>query len=126
MLVLRRFANTPNGTPGRMGDLYTMERPDLDNVPMWSRIPAGHYDCVRSWYHKGGYDSYEIVNVPGRTRILFHRGNWMTDVNGCVALGTGFGLLDGKLAVLRSAIAFERFMTERRGVLSFDLDIRDE
>ncbi len=125
-MILQRFANTPNGTPGRLGDLYTMERPDLNNVPMLSRIPAGHYDCVRTWYHRGGYDTYEITGVPDRTRILFHRGNWMENVNGCVALGTGFGLLDGRLAVLHSHDAFEQFMTERQRVFSFDLDIRDE
>ncbi|MEE8607965.1 MAG: DUF5675 family protein [Nitrospiraceae bacterium] len=126
MLTLNRFANTPNGTPGRMGDLYTMERPDLGNVPMLSRIPGGEYDCVRTWYHRGGYDTYEIINVPGRTRILFHRGNWMTDVNGCVATGMEFGLLDGRLAVLHSADAFNIFMRERNGILSFPFCIVDE
>lgn len=126
MLVLKRFANTPQGTPGRMGDFYTMERPDLDNVPMLSRIPAGEYDCVRTWYHRGGYDTYEITDVPGRSRILFHVANRMVDVNGCVGLGMQFGVLGGELAVLNSRDAFGMFMIERRGVLSFPLRIEDE
>lgn len=126
MLILKRFANTSHGTPGRLGHLYTMERPDLNNVPMLSRIPAGEYTCVRTWYHKGKYDTYEIIDVQDRTRILFHKGNWMTDVNGCVALGTGFGVLDTRLAVIHSADAFAEFMKERRGILSFRLRIEDE
>ena len=126
MRVLRRFASTPQGTPGRMGDFYTMERPDLGNAPMLSRIPAGEYACVRTWYHKGGYDTYEIVGVEARSRILFHVGNRMVDVNGCVALGLDFGVLGGELAVLRSRDAFAQFMRETRGVLSFPLRIEDE
>lgn len=125
-MILRRFANTPNGTMGRMGDLYTMERPDLDNVPMLSRIPAGVYTCVLDWYHKGGYNTYHITNVPDRERILFHKGNWMRDVNGCVALGTDFGMLSGEMAVLHSTVAFNKFMQERRGRLSWQLQIVDE
>ncbi len=126
-MILQRFANTPQGTPGRLdGRWYTMERPDLDNAPMLSRIPAGLYECVMSWYHRGEYNTYEITNVRGRTRILFHLGNRMTDVNGCVALGMSFGVLGNEIAVLQSADAFQQFMAELRGRLSFDLDIRDE
>jgi hypothetical protein len=109
-----------------MGSLYTIERPDLDNVPMLSRIPAGDYTCVRTWYHKGGYDTYEITDVPGRTRILFHKGNVMKDVNGCIAVGTMFGMLGRDMAVLRSGEAFGLFMRARNGVLSFPLRIEDE
>ena len=126
MLVLKRFANTPQGTPGRMGNLYTMERPDLDNIQMLSRIPAGGYTCIRTWYNKGGYDTYQIFGVEDRSRILFHVGNRMIDVNGCVALGMNFGVLGGEIAVLHSRDAFDQFMRERGGVLSFPLRIEDE
>ena len=125
-MILKRFADTPNGTPGRLGRFYTMERPDLGNKPFVSRIPAGDYTCVRARYHKGGYDTYEIIGVPGRTHILFHVGNRMIDVNGCVALGTEFGVYKGELAVLHSRDAFDIFMAERRGRLSFPLRIEDE
>lgn len=126
ILHLNRFASTPQGTPGRLGEFYTMERPDLDNVPMLSRIPSGKYDCVLTWYHKGGYNTYEITDVESRTRILLHKGNRMVDVNGCIALGMEFGTLGGELAVLHSEIAFNKFMDERNGVLSFPLRIVDE
>lgn len=126
LLTLNRFANTPQGTPGRMGSLYTMERPDLGNVPMLSRIPAGLYTCVRTWYYKGKHDTYEITDVPDRTRILFHKGNWMTDVNGCIILGMDFGVLDDRLAILQSKKAFDIFMRESNEVSSFSLRIKDE
>ena len=126
VLTLKRFADTEQGTPGRLGKLYTMERPNLDNQENVSRIPAGEYTCVRTWYHKGKYDTYEIVDVPDRKRILFHIGNRMVDVKGCVALGLRFGTYKGQLAVLDSGIAFRQFMDDWRGVLSFKLRIEDE
>ena len=126
-MILRRFASTRQGTPGRLDSgLYTMERPDLGNEPFVSRIPAGKYICVRTWYHKGGYDTYEIISVPDRTRILFHWGNRMIDVNGCVCMGMKFGTYKGQLAVLNSRVAFKRFMKERNGIFSFPLTIIDE
>jgi hypothetical protein len=93
---------------------------------MLSRIPAGEYECVRTYYHKGRHDTYEITGVPGRTRILFHKGNTMHDVNGCVLLGLEFGMLGRDMAVLHSGDAFEAFMEARRGILSFPLRIEDE
>ena len=38
------------------------------------KIPAGLYDCRSSYFHRGGYDAYEITGVAGHTRLLFHKG----------------------------------------------------
>ena len=53
----------------------TLEPPWLENKPNRSRIPAGTYKIKPRRYNKGGYDSFEIVGVPGRSLILFHAGN---------------------------------------------------
>jgi hypothetical protein len=47
--------------------------------------------CVRSTYFKGGYPTYEI-QVPGHDRILFHKANEETELDGCCAVGSEFGI----------------------------------
>lgn len=127
MLTIQRISNSPEeGTLGRMGSMYTIERPDLDNQPSVSRIPAGQYVCERRHFNKGGYDTFEIMDVPGRTNILFHIANVMKDVKGCVGLGTEVGVLYDHLAVLNSGEAFKGFMGDMEEVDSFQLLILDE
>lgn len=77
--------------------LATVEDDWLDNQPRVSCIPAGTYILQRSWYHKGGYEAFEVVGVPNRSRILIHRGNVEEHIEGCIAVG----LRRGKLRVLR-------------------------
>lgn len=135
-MVLKRWAATPDGTLGKMGKFYTLEEEDLENRRNVSRIPAGTYKCVRTWYNKGGYATFEITNVPNRTRILFHRGNTEEDIEGCVALGTTIGVLKvkdedsdewkHKLAVLNSRNAHSDFMRDHLSQSYFWLDIQDE
>lgn len=36
-------------------------------------------------------DGWEIENVPGRTLIMLHPGNWKKDTQGCILPGIGFG-----------------------------------
>jgi len=83
-------------------------------------IPGGTHRCIASHYHRGGYDTYEIM-VPGHSRVLFHKGNVETNSEGCVLLGSSFGLLNGVPAVLASGPAFDNFMHIMDGVQEFDL-----
>jgi hypothetical protein len=73
-------------------------------------IPEGTYDAVPTFYHKGGYNTFEIVPVPGHSRLLFHVGNVEEDSLGCVLIGSSFGQVGGKAAILGSRAAFQRFM----------------
>ena len=97
--------------------LHTLEDPD-------DLIPAGEYTCVRDYYQRGNYPTFE-VHVPGRTRILFHKGNTHHDTEGCILLGLRSGELDGKPAVLSSAVAFNAFMDLLEGVDEFTLTITE-
>ena len=72
------------------------------------KIPPGRYLCQR--YHSKKYNTYEICEVPGRTKILFHAGNTMDDTTGCVLLGQYFGKLRGNRAVLNSGKTFRSWM----------------
>jgi hypothetical protein len=74
-------------------------------------IPSGVYDCHSTMYHKGGYPTFEII-VPGRERILFHKGNTEADTRGCVLVGESFGVLNGKPGILQSGEGFSEFMSK--------------
>lgn len=60
---------------------------------------------------------YEVLNVPARTGIRKHSANFMGDasigflsqLNGCIALGEKLGWMDGQKALLVSAPAVRRF-----------------
>lgn len=138
MFILRRWAKTPDGTLGRLDvttGLHTLEEEDRNNLRNVSRIPAGRYTCVRAWFVRGGYETFEVLNVSGRSNILFHKGNTEEDTEGCILLGSRVGLLEVtdedsgeleyKLAVLDSRNAFKRFMNSLREVNSFELLIED-
>ena len=113
-LVLTRFCYSDMGTFGRItvadATLITVERPWLDNKPNVSCIPEGEYECRPRFYYRGGYDAVEVLNVPGRSHILFHVGNTMLDVQGCIAVTSRLGVLGGLWAGLDSKTAFSAFM----------------
>jgi hypothetical protein len=74
---------------------------------------------------------YEITGVPGRAGIRIHSANfggdaergWKKQLNGCVALGEAFGVMDGQKAVLLSKPAIRRFEALLDGA-EFTLEIR--
>ena len=129
---LLREASTPEGTPGVLvvdGQAWnTLELPWLDNAPKRSCIPDGVYRCALVQSPRFGR-VYSILNVPGRSAILIHAGNYAgqipqhrTHVQGCVLLGEQRGTLAGQRAVLVSKPAVRRFMAAMGG-RPFDLEI---
>ena len=70
-------------------------------------IPAGTYKVVLTPSPHLGYLTPEVLNVPGRTAIRWHIGNYPKDVLGCVAVGE-MKALD---RVIESQKAFEVLMT---------------
>lgn len=125
-LTLTRFAYTPFGVFGEIyvdgQQLFTVERPWLDNRRSVSCIPAGIYSCRPRRYAKGGYDAVEVCSVPDRTHILFHRGNRAHDSAGCILVTSRLGCLDGIWAGLASKQAFALFMEHYNR--EFELSIR--
>lgn len=101
--------------------IYTLENPkratDKD-----SRIPAGVYKCKP--YSGTKYrDVYIVLDVPNRSAILLHWGNFERDTEGCVLLGNKF-TLKPEHAVLESKRCFERFRS-LIGKNEFTLEIED-
>lgn len=72
------------------------------------KLPKGTYDCILGPHtlHSGPARLYEITNVPGHKGILFHKGNWNRDSDGCVLLGTK----QGNECIENSTGAFGKFM----------------
>lgn len=125
-LTLRRFFYGPACTLGfiELADrlIYTLEDAWDGNRVGKSCIPDGTFRCRPRHFNGGGYPAIEITDVPGRTTILFHRGNTAEDVRGCIVVGSQLGTLAGQLAVLHSAAAWTPFFN-RYGYDEFDLVI---
>lgn len=84
------------------------------------KIPVGMYQCIRGKHTPEGHpplETFEITNVPGHTRILFHRGNVNDDSKGCVLLGTAAN----SSFLFNSEIAFGDFMGLQEGCDEFTL-----
>lgn len=65
---------------------YTLELPDLKNARQISCIPKGVYNVVPR-YSKKFKNHFHILNVPNRSYILIHVGNYHTQIKGCVLVG---------------------------------------
>ena len=120
MIILTRFAYSDFGTFGRLSAAgrgwHTVERPWADNARNVSCIPEGVYTVRRDYYHRGGYEAFEIENVPDRSEIKIHIGNTMDDVSGCIAVGMDLGWVHGKWAVIHSKVAFHDFMNAMKNI----------
>ena len=112
--------------------LCTGELPWRDNRRGESCIPAGVYQVRMRTSPRFGR-AYEILDVPGRTHILLHNGNYCGDdslgfkthVDGCILVGSSRGKLDGQHAVFSSRRARHKFENEMGGA-PFELEIIEE
>lgn len=90
----------------------TLELPDKGNQNSISRICGGAYQVKRRYSHKHGWH-YHIQDVEGRSLILFHKGNYYTQIEGCVLVGTDFRDInnDDEADVVNSGVAMETFLS---------------
>lgn len=103
----------------------TLERPWHDNEPFISCIPDGFYKCKRVDSPSYG-DTFEVIDVDGRTDILFHEGNWKSNSKGCILLGTSYReFSDGTRGVASSSDARRLFMQKMAMVSEFELTIKN-
>jgi hypothetical protein len=103
---------------------YTLELPWKDNQPRISCIPTGTYEVVfrddpGSAYK---YKHLHVKNVPGRSWILFHVGNFLKDTKGCILPG----LSRSGQTVSSSRKAFNNLMDKLEGATSIKLVIENE
>lgn len=82
----------------------TLELPWLNNQQQVSCIPEGEYEVVKR--HSPKYKNhFHVTEVPGRSWILIHSGNFYSDILGCILPGNAFRDInkDGLLDVISSA-----------------------
>lgn len=133
-----RYESTDQGTfglvrcPAQDIKLHSIELPWRDNQPNVSCIPAGKYRCFVRQTSKYGM-AYEVGEVPGRTAILIHLGNWAGDTEkgfrsnsyGCILLGLCRGIVYEQRAILNSRAAIYEFM-DKMNRQPFTLNILDK
>ncbi len=129
-LTLNRLADTGVSTFGQLIDAEqneickTLELGWHDNLPDKSCIPAGTYKMAPRFSPKHGLEVWTLQNVPGRSDIEIHVGNFSRDTLGCILLGSAyedFGKADGDIT--GSKDAFARFMYLMRDVDDTTLEI---
>ena len=103
--------------------ILTLEPPDRDNAPNISCIPIGEYKCIRVNSAKvNGKETFLVQHVPQREGILFHRGNFEADTEGCILLSLALSRAQSVLGP-QSTEGFGFFMELLQGVNEFDLFI---
>ena len=125
--VLERFAYLPEATLGKLtikdNTFWIAERPWRGNKKEVSCIPTGSYTC-KSYTSKRFGKTFEVTDVPDRTYILFHVGNFPEkDSHGCLLVGSS--LMANTPAVASSKKAMTKFREILKDVESFELHIKD-
>ena len=134
-VLLLRTEQSDEGTFGIIvfdgHSLFTGELPWRDNRANISCIPEGVYSVRVSDSRKFGR-CYEIGEVPKRSHILLHHGNFCgdrirglrTNVAGCILVGCGTGRLFSQRAVFNSRTARRRF-EQTMNFEDFILEVKD-
>jgi len=102
----------------------TLENPWKNNKVNESCIPADIYICKRYESNKYG-DTYLVKDVEGRTWILFHWGNFVSNTDGCILLGESYTYINGEKAIGSSKKAFLAFIDKLGEVDNFILEIKE-
>jgi len=131
---LIRFRESDQGTLGLWlmpgFECKTIELPWRGNKPDISCIPTGDYEC--KLYHSKKFGlTYHVQDVPGRSWILTHRGNWAGDKTkgyrtnsyGCILMGQRHAIIYGQMAVAASRLTMAQFL-DFTGGEDFTLHIR--
>ncbi|MFT3795212.1 DUF5675 family protein [Flavobacterium sp.] len=126
VLILKRNY-FPDGTNGKLeceGKLIcnTIELPWKMNERRVSCVPEGKY-FLRKRYSKKYQWHIEVLNVKGRSSILFHpANNAMKELNGCIApvtkiSGAGLGLMSRKACTTVKALVYKGLENNEKVVL---------
>jgi len=101
----------------------SLEDPWRNNEQNVSCIPSGEYIARRFDSPTHGM-TFQIMDVPGRTLILFHRGNTHINTEGCVLIGEKFHFLDGIPSIAASREGFDEFWSRVKDEEEFEVSIR--
>ena len=127
-LILQRIAQTDKWTIGKLYDddgveiCNTLELGWRNNQREISCIPNGTYKCIIA--DEGGkYPVIRVCNVPGRDGIKIHIGNYLTQIKGCILVGTGYIITQELPAILNSEKAYRELLSNISQEKTFTLVI---
>ena len=105
---------------------YTCERSENDKTNPC--IPENIYLLERYNSPKHGPNTWQFMDVSGRTYIQIHIANWPSQLLGCIALGVSFGDTpdESEHGVLSSGVAVGRFMKETENEKHIVVEITKE
>lgn len=72
---------------------FTLELPDRCNLPDISCVPPGKYKAFKRESPANGA-CIELEDVPARSHIQIHVGNFTRDIRGCILVGSSIAFLD--------------------------------
>ena len=89
----------------------TLELPWKDNEPNVSCIPPGYYIAQYRNSPSNG-DVIELKNVPNRSYVQIHSGNYTSQIAGCILVGDSLRDInkDGTLDVTNSKASLEKLL----------------
>lgn len=89
----------------------TLELSYQGNRKETSCIPIGNYKTIKHNSPTFG-KCFKVLNVPGRSDILFHRGNYNKDTKGCILVGKDFIDInqDGTTDISASGTTFDKML----------------
>lgn len=114
-----------NGLNEVVADFWSLELPDKDNKRRISCIPEGVYKARKHISPKHGLSLW-LQDVPNRSEILIHKGNYHTDILGCIIIGSDLADInkDGYLDVTNSKKSVKELMSLIEDTDGIMIDIR--
>ena len=106
----------------------TLEPADLENQQNVSSIPAQQYTCEE--YSSPKYpNTYQVMDVPGRSKVLIHAGNVKKHTQGCIILAQHYGKINTEVGEARAALnsgkTLDKFIQLMYGVPRFKLTVAE-
>jgi hypothetical protein len=103
----------------------TLELTSNNNKINVSSIPKGNYICQWKFMLRDLAYHYQVMNVPGRTGIFIHAGNYFFNSLGCILVGSLPQDInkDGELDIINSRVILSSF-EDKMGKKPFNLVIQ--
>ena len=133
-LYLEREGSSPWGTFGRLqvGDweCCTVEPRWRGNAVGQSCIPDGNYRMslrespmvartTSGRFQRG----WEVTDVPGRTFVMIHPGNWARNSDGCILVGRSHAIVGNEPGITSSQDTFSALMERLASADEWDLHV---
>jgi hypothetical protein len=98
----------------------SLELPWRMNCTDVSCVPEGVYGCHVSKSPNLGYDTPLLERVHGRGSIRVHVGNYTSDIQGCILVGSYFGKRGEEKMVCESKKMFDFIKEETSGFAALE------